>query len=274
MCFINRFTDQRPFDAIPAFEPTIGQIQITDESHDHDPEQHRGRLWKALFFRSVGARPNHTTPHTNPFSNTFNNSYTAVGAGANGIARAQPRMAPAPPPLNTRIQQSARVGPNTGIRNGHANGIWHGNGSVNMHAPSYPAPATQTASRTANRPFPSAPSGQALSAKAPMTGVGTVVGTARTHGPGSLPPPSSRGSAGSASDKSSLGDSQRMSLTSPATAYTSGTGGDMRYMGGGGGHAPMLDGKGGGTGGGGGVRGFIARLTGGKADKSGKSKDF
>lgn len=110
-----------------------------------------------------------------------------------------------------------------------------------------------------------------------MTGVGAAMGAARTQGPGSLPP-SSRGSAGSASDRSSMGDSQRMSVASPATAYTSGTGaglggGDMRYLGGGGGHAPMMDGKGGGTGGGG-VRGFIARLTGGKADKAGRSKDF
>ncbi|KIM59910.1 hypothetical protein SCLCIDRAFT_979169 [Scleroderma citrinum Foug A] len=187
-------------------------------------------------------------------------------------------MTTAPPSLNTRVQQSARVGTNTGVRNGHANGIWHGNGSVNTHTSSYPAPATQTASRTASRPLPSAPGGHALSSKVPMTGVGTVMGAPRTQGPGSLPPPSSRGSAGSASDKSSVGDSQRMSLTSPATAYTGGTGtgfgGDMRYAGGDRGHAPMLDGKGGGTGGGGGVRGFIARLTGGRADKAGKSKDF
>ncbi|KAL4063829.1 hypothetical protein J3A83DRAFT_981381 [Scleroderma citrinum] len=262
------------------------KIQITDESHDTDPEQHRSRLWKALFFCSLGAlrptRPNHTTTtayRTNPYTSAFNNTYTTAAArGANGAAKMQPRTTSAPPPLNTRAQHSTRPGSTTGVGNGHTNGIWHGNGSGNMYSSTYPAPAAHTASKTAGRPLPSAPGGQAMSSKAPMMGVGTVMGTAKTHAPGTHPSPSLRGSGGSASDRSSMGDSQRMSITSPATVYGSGTGtgfgGDMRYLGEDRGHAPMMEKKAGGTGGGGGVRGFIARLTGSKADKAGKSKDF
>ncbi|KAG6332668.1 hypothetical protein ID866_6422 [Astraeus odoratus] len=252
-------TDQLPSShATPTFTFTPGQIQMMDEALQ--PEQHRCRLWKALFTRGIGRGPTHQRPaaatalpktHTNGYSfNTAHNNTTGTALNG-GVKRTSP-----PPALNIRGQQSTLTGPKAGSAYGYGN-AHNGHANSSFYNPAYPAPAPLTANRSVNR-GPGAPPSLT---RAPMTGIGSGMGVAKTQAPVA---PSTRGSAASGSSRSSMGDSQRLSGTSPTAVFTNG--GDLRE--GVGYHPGISETKGGG------VRGFFSRLTGGRADKAGKSKDF
>lgn len=236
-----------------------------DQSLEPQSEYHRCRLWKALFYRSASATPYHhkaaTTSRANINAHTFSTTHNV--AGTNGAARAQPHGISPSHTLNSRPQQSIRGGPpGTVVGNERRN--------ANMYNSTGPVPPPLTSSRSFGRAPYMAPYSMPTQSKAPMTGVGTVMGTARTQAPS---PPASHKSGGSASQRSSVGDSQRTSFTTPAGMYS---GPGAQNMGGqttnwkeDGRHVAAVEGKGGG-----GMKGFLARLTGGRTDKAGKSKDL
>ncbi|KAI5995937.1 hypothetical protein EDD15DRAFT_559376 [Pisolithus albus] len=242
------------------------RIQIMDQSLEPQSEHHRCRLWKALFYRSAGATPYHhkaaTTSRANINAHNFHTTHNV--AGANGAARAQPHGVSPSHTLNSRPQQSMRGGPpGTVVGNERRN--------ANMYNSAGPVPPPLTSSRSFGRAPYMAPHSMPMQSKPQMTGVGTVMGAARTQAPS---PPASQKSGGSASQRSSVGDSQRTSFTTPTGIYPSGpgaqdVGGQTRNWKEDGRHVAAVEGKGGG-----GMKGFLARLTGGRTDKAGKSKDL
>lgn len=242
------------------------KIQIMDQSLEPQSEHHRCRLWKTLFYHSASLTPYHhkaaTTSRANLNAHISNTIYNATGM--NGAARVPPHGISPSHTLNTRAQQSTRGGPP-----GSAAGNERRN--ANIYNPTGPTPPPLTSSRSFGRAPYMAPHGMPPQSKAPMTGIGTVMSTARTQAPS---PPSSHKSGGSASQRSSMGDSQRTSFATPTGMYSSGPG--TQDVGGrvsdwkeDGRHVGTVGGKGGG-----GMKGFLARLTGSRTDKTGKSKDF
>ncbi|KAI6157093.1 hypothetical protein BKA82DRAFT_20442 [Pisolithus tinctorius] len=260
-----RLTDTIPI-VISSFTSVMGQIQIMDQSLEPQSEHHRCRLWKTLFYCSASSTAYHhkaaTTSRTNLNTHVSNAIYNATGM--NGAARAPPHGTSPSHTLNTRAQQPTRGAPP-----GSAAGNERRN--ANIYNSTRPAPPPLTSSRSFGRAPYMAPYSMPVQSKAPMTGIGTVMGAARTQAPS---PPSSHKSGGSASQRSSMGDSQRTSFTTPTGMHSSGpgtqdVGGQTSHWKEDGRHVATVGGKGGG-----GMKGFLARLTGGRADKTGKSKDF
>ncbi|KAI6119492.1 hypothetical protein EV401DRAFT_1498641 [Pisolithus croceorrhizus] len=169
-------------------------IQITDQSFESHLAYDRCKLWRATLYRSVSTIPSHHEAAT-----TF--------------AMAQPHRLSQSQTLNMRPQHLVRG-------NSPWNAVENEHGNTNMYDSTGPVLPPLTSGRSPGRaPYMLLDSIPPQS-KELMTGTGTAMGAA--HTPAQIPALQING--GPVSHESSMGDSLRVTFTSPVEMYSSGLG--------------------------------------------------